>query len=448
MPERLLTPSKIAAWLDCAHFLTLTQRVEDGLLAAPRISFGSFARLLAEKGLQHEADCLAEYDRQGKTILRIPAQEPGERFTAWIDRIGNPFDQGCDVIYQMPFVHDGLRGIADFVVRVEEADTGRVSYEPVDAKLARVNAKPGHVLQLCFYADAIEAFTGIRPRLMHLWLGSGHVETLTVGEFRPYWNRLRAQLAKLFADNSTNGATVPEPCPHCEFCEFFELCTEQWRAEDSLIYVAGIRQPERVALADGGVANLAELAALDAAIEGLRPERLARLVEQATLQVVARLQSEDQPPPYQLIEPTEDPVWGRGSELLPEPDDGDVFLDFEGHPFWRADVGLFFLFGLLAREPDGQWRYRAWWAHDREQEAVAAAALIEFLADRRLAHPGMHVYHYNHTERSALERLAAEHGVGEVALSRLVETGLFVDLLLVARNAMQVGTESYGLKIR
>ena len=58
----------------------------------------------------------------------------------------------------------------------------------------------------------------------------------------------------------------------------------------------------------------------------------------------------------------------------------------------------------------------------------------------------MHVYHYNHTERSALERLAADHGVGEVALSELVETGLFVDLYPVVRNAIQVGTESYGLK--
>ena len=58
----------------------------------------------------------------------------------------------------------------------------------------------------------------------------------------------------------------------------------------------------------------------------------------------------------------------------------------------------------------------------------------------------MHVYHYNHTERSALERLAADHGVAEVGPRQLVETGLFVDLFVVARNAIQVGTESYGLK--
>ena len=37
--------------------------------------------------------------------------------------------------------------------------------------------------------------TGSSPRDMHLWLGSGHVESLVVDEFRPYWNRMRAQLA-------------------------------------------------------------------------------------------------------------------------------------------------------------------------------------------------------------------------------------------------------------
>ncbi len=58
----------------------------------------------------------------------------------------------------------------------------------------------------------------------------------------------------------------------------------------------------------------------------------------------------------------------------------------------------------------------------------------------------MHVYHYNHTERSALERLAADHGVGEAVLSEMVATGFFVDLYPVVRNAIQVGTESYGLK--
>ena len=77
---------------------------------------------------------------------------------------------------------------------------------------------------------------------------------------------------------------------------------------------------------------------------------------------------------------------------------------------------------------------------------MATGALIAYLRDRRQTFPDMHVYHYNHTERSALERLAADHGVGEAALTALVETGFFVDLLPVVRNGVQVGTESYGLK--
>ena len=86
-------------------------------------------------------------------------------------------------------------------------------------------------------------------------------------------------------------------------------------------------------------------------------ERLDRLVDQATLQVEARLavRGAAAAVPHDRTERRP----GRGAagfELLPEPDDGDVFLDFEGHPFWRPDAGLFFLFGLLASAtPTAQW---------------------------------------------------------------------------------------------
>jgi len=35
MTERYITPSKITAWLDCAHFLALKHQVEDGLSPDP-----------------------------------------------------------------------------------------------------------------------------------------------------------------------------------------------------------------------------------------------------------------------------------------------------------------------------------------------------------------------------------------------------------------------------
>ena len=115
--------------------------------------------------------------------------------------MGTPWDDQYDVISQMPFVHDGMRGIADFLVRVDGVEGRGCAYEPVDAKLARVEAKPGHVLQLCFYAEALRAAIGATPERLHIWLGSGRIESLVTREFHPYWRRLRGQLRQLLEDD-------------------------------------------------------------------------------------------------------------------------------------------------------------------------------------------------------------------------------------------------------
>ncbi len=443
--DRLLTPSKITAWLDCEHYLSLKHQVENGSLHLDPSHLGAMARLLMDKGEAHERACLDDYRQQGLSVFEVPGRRRGESFADWVLRVGDPFDEGHDVIFQMPFIHRGIRGIADFLIRVEDPVTGAVGYEPVDAKLARNEAKPGHVLQLCFYAEAIHEATGWSCENIHIWLGSGQTETLRTDDFRAYWTRLRRQLALVLAAEPDEAETTPEPCGHCDFCEFADVCESTWRSDDSLIYVAGIRQADRGALERSGVTTLGGLAAVDEPVEGLRQERLKQIVDQATLQVAAR-SNPSWLPPFEPIEPNDDPVWGRGFEQLPEPDDGDVFLDYEGHPFWQADAGLFFLLGLIARDETGAWAYRAFWAHDLADEAQAASALIDYITQRRSRFPGMHVYHYNHTERSALERMAADHGVREEELANLVRTGAFVDLMTVARNAVQVGTESYGLK--
>ncbi|HEY5438132.1 MAG TPA: TM0106 family RecB-like putative nuclease, partial [Acidimicrobiales bacterium] len=343
----------------------------------------------------------------------------------------------------MPFVHEGIRGIADFLVRVDEPEDGFCEYEPIDAKLTRTEGKPGHVLQLCFYADALEALTGRPPRDMHIWLGSGEQETLRVEEFRTYWRRLRGQLAQLLNIDLIEG-TRPIPCTHCDYCEFNEICETRWRGEDSLVYVANIRPPDREALEAAGVRTVVELSSRREAVPDLRLENLDRLSRQASLQVASRAQPQE-PPVFELVAPSDDPVYGHGFDLLPAPDVGDVFFDFEGHPFWSAQHDLFFLSGLYYHDAAGQWVYDARWAHDLEAQTSMVKELVEFLAERRQTFPLMHVYHYNHTERSALERLT-RGTQSEGLLTSLVETGLFVDLFVIARNAVQVGTESYGLK--
>ena len=445
MTERLLTPSKITAWLDCEHYLTLKHLEESGEAPFERSHPGAFARLLMEKGDAHERACLQEYRDRGLSVLEIPRRAPRESFGDWVARIGNPLAERYEVIFQMPFVHGGVRGIADFLVPADDPETGEFTYEPVDSKLARTEAKPGHVLQLCFYAEAIEGLTKRTPERLHVWLGSGRFETVHHADVRPYWNRLRGQLSDLMNAPAAAAETRPVPCAHCDFCEFANVCDERWRADDSLIYLAGLRDKDRTLLEAADVATLTALASQEDRVPDLQPDRFDRLARQAALQVEARADL-DAHPPFEIIPPGDDPTWGHGFELMPAPDDGDLFLDFEGHPFWRADSGLFFLFGYVAQEPGRGWVYTAFWAHDRPGEATATEALVQALANRRTAYPGMHVYHYNHTERSALVQLTTAHGVAEATLDELIQTGLFVDLYTVVRNAVQVGTESYGLK--
>ena len=62
---------------------------------------------------------------------------------------------GAEVIYQATFAREDWRGLADFVIRIDEpSDLGDWSYEAWDTKLAR-SAKPAAVLQLVFYSQEI-----------------------------------------------------------------------------------------------------------------------------------------------------------------------------------------------------------------------------------------------------------------------------------------------------
>ncbi|MDA9293092.1 TM0106 family RecB-like putative nuclease [bacterium] len=455
MAERLLTPSKITAWLDCAHYLTLKHEVEAGVRESVSSPFGEMAQMLLDKGLEHERAVLARYRAEGLSVFEVPDRDRNESFQHWVDRVGDVLGDGHDIVFQLPFVHDRIRGIADFLRRVDDPDTGTFTYEPIDAKLARKEAKPGHVLQLCFYAEAIEATTGVLPEFVHIELGSGRRETIRVSDVLPYWRRLRGQLTQLLADDATDIDTVSEPCDHCGFCEFELVCEADWRAADSLVHVAGVRRADRVVLQDDGVSTIASLATLDREVADLDEARLETFVRQARLQVEAR-NAPDAKPPFELLDPPVaddapldddfDAPEPTGFAALPAPDDGDVFLDFEGHPFWRADTELFFLFGLIQRSPAGEWEFVEFWAHDKAEEATATEALIDHLAARRVQFQNMHVYHYNHTERSSLERLTVEHGVAELQLEQLISTGQFVDLLPIVKGAMQVGVEGYGLK--
>ena len=449
MTDVRLTPTTISGWLSCEHSLSLAVRRSAGESFTVQPP-GSFSDLLRAKGETHERDCFTRYLADGKKVEAIDSRrrDTGETFEQWVQRIGNPLEAtDADVLYQVPFISRGIRGIADFIERVEHPDPGAASWEAVDAKLARREGKPGHVLQLSFYSECIESLTGTSPRSMHLELGSKSRESFLTEHFAAYWRRISCELIDQIASTGEPVATLPEPCDHCYFCDFQPHCTSYWRETDSLTLVADITKRDRVALSESAVTTVGALAEVDDGIEGMEDDRLKKLTVQAQLQKEFSAQPDGSTPPFRPIHPGPDGLWGHGYSLLPRVSDGDLFFDIEGHPFWKAEKGLVFLFGLLEKE-SSEWAYRTpvLWAHDPNQELAAAIELLGYLEHRRTSHPEMHVYHYNHTERTVLEQILAGTAY-EDRFRDLIDTGLFIDLLPILKNAFQVGIESYSLKL-
>src|SRR5215210_5281393 len=96
-----------------------------------------------------------------------------------------------------------------------------------------------------------------------------------------------------------------------------------------------------------------------------------------------------------------DPVAGLGLLRLPPPSAGDLYLDFEGDPWFEDGAGIEYLAGLGDRAGG----FTPLWAHDRPAERQMVADLIDRIVAAAVSNPAMHVYHYAPYEVTALKKL-------------------------------------------
>lgn len=334
------------------------------------------------------------------------------------------------VVYQAAMFDGRFVGFADFLIRDGER------YRVTDTKLAR-SAKVTALLQLAAYADALtSAGVPIAPDA-ELELGDGTVVRYRLSDLMPVYRTQRAQLQRLLDEHFADGRAVRWDDAGVQACFRCALCTEQLRAVDDLLLVAGMRVSQREKLIDAGITTIGELAGRSRPVPGLGTPTLGKLTAQAKLQL---LQRDSGTPQFEVADP-------QPLALLPEPNAGDLFFDFEGDPLWTADGtqwGLEYLFGVLEAGPAG--KFRPLWAHDRIDEREALRQFLAMVAKRRRRYPNMHIYHYAAYEKTALLRLAGRYGVGEDEVDDLLRNGVLVDLYPLVRKSIRVGAESLSLK--
>jgi predicted RecB family nuclease len=420
-----LSPSDLSDYLACAHLTSLELGNARGEIEEPVVD-NAQGDLIRRKGDEHEGAYLDELKRQGENVLELPRDADFAANAAATEEALR--EARHDVIYQACFASDGWRGYADFLERQPDG-----TYEAVDTKLAR-HAKPAAVLQLCFYSQELGRIQGRLPERLHVVLGTRERESFRLADFEAYYRRVRARFLDFLAREPE---TYPWPVRHCRICDFLPRCTEQWERDDHLTRVAFIRRDQIGRLEPAGITTLEQLGDVPAGtnIDRIAPPTFEALRHQAALQLEHRRTGLHR---YELLPPEPE----RGLGLLPRPSEGDLFLDFEGDPFFTAERGLEYLTGLM----DTQGAFTAIWAHGFEEEKRALEQLIDLVHERLAADPGLHVYHYAPYELTALRRLVAQYATREDELDELLRREVFVDLYAVVRQALRHSHRSYSIK--
>ena len=269
-------------------------------------------------------------------------------------------------------------------------------------------------------------------------------EQYRVAEYSAYYRHVKERLEK----STNNGHAIesyPEPCQHCDICRWFRECDRRRRDDDHLSLVAGIRRQQRDQLITWEIDKVAKLATMQhplprekKPLHGSR-ESYDRVREQARIQV----ESKDlEIPRYEPILPV---VEKTGFCKLPEPSDGDVFVDLEGDPF-VGDSGLQYLFGVAVKNADGHLRYEKIWAYTPAEEKSGFEWFVDLVMARRKEFPAMHVYHFGGYEPGAFKNLMGLYATREEEIDSMLRAGLFVDLHAVFKQALRAGVEEYSLK--
>lgn len=429
----------LVGYLNCQTLTAFEIQVAEGQKSAPKV-WNPLLEVLWQRGAEHERQFVEHLSNNSN--LNVRTIEGIEVSVDALAQTEQAMADGVDIIVQAALQSGQWVGRADILQKVSGTSKfGDWVYEPIDTKLSR-ETKAGSVLQLCLYADLLEAMQETAPENLAIvppWV-EFQPEVYRYQDYAAYFRYVKRKFENAFASDAD--PPYPAPIPHCDICRWRNNCDQRRRDDDHLSLVANLSKAQIAELNGQGVNTLAALAALPLPLS-FQPTRgsaqsLEKAREQARVQLEARTSGNNI---YELL-PFEE---GFGLSLLPEPNSADIFLDFEGDPF-VGESGLEYLTGYACQNEAGEWEHSALWAINRAQERVAFETFVDFVMARWEANPSLHIYHYAPYEPSAMKRLMGRYATREEEIDQMLRSGLFVDLYGVVRSAIRAGVESYSIK--
>ena len=390
--------------------------------------------LLQQRGYAHEDALETRFISEGKTLVKIEGGSQEDRARATVEAMRS----GVDVIVQARLVQQPFAGFADFLIRVPgNSDFGVYHYEVWDTKLSS-SLKATFVIQLCCYAEMLEAVQGVRPKYITVALGNGQNEILRTDDYFYYYQSLKRSF--LNTQNNFDTENIPDPADSKYLGAWSGYAEKLLTERDHLFQVATITTGQIKKLNAAGVYTVEHLVNIDQeSVPGIAPSIYQRLRAQASIQSASRGRSV---PMFEILHGKRGEK--QGLALLPPQSTFDVFFDIEGFPL--DDGGLEYLWGNTYFNESGERQFIDFWAHDQEQEKQCFQDFIHWVYDRWQHDPTMHIYHYANYEIAACRKLMGRYGVCEHEVDQLLRNEVFVDLYKVVKGGMLVGEPRYSIK--
>ena len=429
--------SPFASWMD--RF-----RIEHPDKAPEKDPVDALMTSLAQKGYEHEENLEAEFKAQGLNVVRIDGKSSDIQHANTLTAM----HKGVDVISQARLELPPFMGYADFLVKVtnevgpgspskNKSSLGNWHYEVWDAKLAS-KLKPSFVIQLCCYAQMLESIQGCLPEFITVALGNGENERLRTSDYFYYYQTLKSSFLNVHDNYSVNNQ--PDPADSKNWADWSKYAESLLIEKDHLFQVATITKGQIKNLNQAGINTMQELATTDIeCARGINTGVLEKLKAQAKIQ---KKSAGNAIPRFEIITP--EPNEKSGLALLPPHSPLDVFFDIEGYPL--DEGGLEYLWGNTYFDEEGNRQFKDFWAHNPEQEKRCFEDFIQWVYQRWLQDPTMHIYHYANYEIAACRKLMGRYGVCEFEVDQLFRNEVFVDLYKIVKGGLLLGEPRYSIK--
>ena len=423
--------SEFASYMD--HFEKVASKEILKSQDVYRDPIDSLQDIIGKMGDDHEKEIVENLEKKNQ-IIKIEKDKYDRKIC--IEQTSSAIKNGTDKIYQAAISADRMFGYVDILEKTKgHSKLGNYHYIPCDIKIA-THPTPSAIIQLCCYCDILEKIQKVLPEEIKIITKDKTTHVFQTRQFFYFYQFLK----KNFLDYHSvfNPNNVPIPNKHQDHKDWSSFSRKTLHKLDDISLVANIRQTHCERLKKKDINTMTNLAKCNKnQMNGIAKATFNTLKDQAILQVSSR---EKNKAVFKVLPHAEEER--RGLEMLPSPNDWDVFFDMEGYPF-LAEEGLEYLYGnVINKEPE----YICFWAEDKTKEAIAFENWIHWVYDRWKKNPKMHIYHYGHYETSTIKRLMGRYGIGEFEIDNLLINHVFVDLHRIVIQGLRVGTFSYSLK--